>query len=228
MRFSIPLLKFLFRIQKTFKLQPILAKQFYKPEGLLGRVAIDFMAVANKPVYNWAVNFLELKNTDHVLEIGFGHGVYVKKIAEKVADGFVAGVDISADMVRQASLLNQKMISAGRVALFQNELNPMPFADDFFDSILAVNVIYFWPNPEKELLEINRVLKPGGRAVMYLTDKESLKQLPFTGDALFTKYDGEEFAAVIKKTGFAKTEVQTRIFSFKDAEITGHCVVATK
>jgi SAM-dependent methyltransferase len=39
----------------------------------------------------------------------------------------------------------------------------LPFADDFFDKVLCVHVLYFWKDLDVSLREIARVLKPGGR-----------------------------------------------------------------
>jgi ubiquinone/menaquinone biosynthesis C-methylase UbiE len=42
----------------------------------------------------------------------------------------------------------------------------IPYPDQRFDKAFAVHVIYFWPQPQQELREIRRVLRPGGLLVL--------------------------------------------------------------
>ncbi|MCA9735750.1 MAG: class I SAM-dependent methyltransferase [Deferribacteres bacterium] len=228
MHLSIRFIKLLFRFQKFIPVRNLLAKQFYKPEGLWGRIAVDFMAVANRPVYKWTIDLLEIKQTDFVLEIGFGHGIYIEKVAQLADLGFVAGVDFSQAMVKRAMHYNRHLIRHKKVEILQNGMQDIPYADAFFDCAFAVNVIYFWHTPENELREMCRVLKPGGRAAFYFSHEDSLRQLPFTDNSLFRNFSCEEFTAIVKNAGFAQAICHTRIFQFKDAALEGHCVVAVK
>ncbi|KAA3662342.1 MAG: class I SAM-dependent methyltransferase [Calditrichaeota bacterium] len=228
MHLSIRLMKILFRYQKFSPVQNLLAQQFFKPSGFWGRIAVDFMAVANRPVYDWTMEFLEIQPQDNVLEIGFGHGIYIEKAAKKADQGFVAGIDFSEAMVKRARRFNKHLIRRKKVALLHNDMQPIPYPDTFFDCAFAVNVIYFWNKPENELREIYRVLKPGGILALYFTNKDSLQHLPFTTSNLFRKYAGDAFAAIVKKAGFTKVSCHTRLLHFKEADVKGHCVVAMK
>src|SRR3546814_3055194 len=69
----------------------------------------------------------------------------------------------SSDLLEQASKRNRRAISDGRVSLSQGVFTTLPFADDSFDRILAVNVIYFWYDMPRVLSEIHRVLRAKGR-----------------------------------------------------------------
>jgi len=68
-------------------------------------------------------------------------------------------------------LLNQvrkptKLIQAGRVQIEQASASRLPFADEKFDLVTAVETLYYWPNPATDLQEVLRVLKPGGTLVI--------------------------------------------------------------
>ena len=55
-----------------------------------------------------AVRLLALRASDRVLEIGFGHGRTVKRIASAVTQGHVAGLDVSQTMTRLAIRRNRR------------------------------------------------------------------------------------------------------------------------
>lgn len=57
---------------------------------------------------------LSIEPNDHVLEIGFGTGLLIKRIAEKIDNGLVEGVDFSKSMVAVAQKKNRKHINNGK------------------------------------------------------------------------------------------------------------------
>ena len=73
------------------------------------------MAMKNGDRSMWVFSLLDLKSTDKVLEIGFGPGADIAR-ASRIAQ-FVAGVDHSDLMVRQATKRNAVAIQEGRVEL---------------------------------------------------------------------------------------------------------------
>src|SRR5579862_9375862 len=88
-------------------------KQFAKPEGPLGWVAGHMMAMENGGRSEWVFSLLDLKPQERVLEIGFGPGTDLQRASRMAA--FVAGVDHSDVMVKQASRRNAAAIREGRV-----------------------------------------------------------------------------------------------------------------
>ncbi len=228
MRASILVLKLLLTVQKFSPVQKMLARQFRKPDGILGRMAIEFMAVANQQVYRWVLQFSCIGERDAFLEIGFGHGNFLRKLAEEMPLLHISGIDFSADMVRRGQRLYRHLIEKGRLQLELGASDRMPFSDASFNRVLAVNVVYFWASPENDLREIRRVLRPGSRAVFYLTDKASLQRLVFPQQSVFRQYEAEQFKTIVEKAGFAKVEVFTKDFQFKSMTVSGICIVAHK
>jgi ubiquinone/menaquinone biosynthesis C-methylase UbiE len=171
-----------------------------------------------------AINCCDIQPNDTVLEIGFGHGYGIIEALGKNA-GKVYGLDFSKDMVKRAGKLLKEQIAAGKVELFHGAVAHAPFPNEKFDKIYAVNVIYFWEKPEQELAEILRLLKPGGRAVFYFTDRESINRHRFTQSSVFHKYTGEEFCSIVKNCGFSKVECETRENEQSPGNF-GHCVIA--
>jgi iron complex transport system substrate-binding protein len=83
-----------------------------------------------------------------------------------VPDGRVAGVDSSEAMLAMASRRNRAALAAGRVDLRLGRAEEIPFADASFDAAYAANSVQFWPGPERSMLEVRRVLRPGGTLLL--------------------------------------------------------------
>jgi ubiquinone/menaquinone biosynthesis C-methylase UbiE len=136
--------------------------QFAHPRGLPGRLAGWLMARKNAAMNAACVEWLELAPADRVLEVGFGHGRTIEWLAQRATQGLVAGVDPSDTMLRQAGVRNRRTIAAGRVRLERGEAAKLPFADASFDKALAANCVQFWRDVPAALVELRRVLAPGG------------------------------------------------------------------
>jgi SAM-dependent methyltransferase len=136
--------------------------QFANPRGLGGWLAGWLMARKNAAMNDAAVLALAPAPGDRVLEIGFGHGRTVARLADRATRGLVAGVDPSEVMLAMASRRNRRAIREGRVELRRGDAAALPFPDAHFDRVLAVNSVQFWPGPDRSLAEVRRVLRPGG------------------------------------------------------------------
>jgi len=139
-------------------------RQFVHPAGALGWLVGHVMAIKNRSRGEWVVSLLELQPTDRVLEIGFGPGVDVRRARLFVTSGLVAGVDPSHEMLRQARVRNGG--AGARVDLRRGTADALPFAEGVFDKVFASNSVQFWPDLDAGLVELRRVLRPGGRAVI--------------------------------------------------------------
>jgi len=49
------------------------------------------------------------------------------------------------------------------VDIRQGSVSAMPFTDEIFDAVTAVETHYYWPNLVSDLKEVRRVLRPGDR-----------------------------------------------------------------
>ena len=78
--------------------------QFREPRGLLGRLAGRFMSSrpSNQQRSVWTVERLELKPGDRVLELGYGPGLGIAAVLDRLERGEVVGVDHSATMQTMA------------------------------------------------------------------------------------------------------------------------------
>jgi SAM-dependent methyltransferase len=160
--------------------------------GLGGRLAGWMMSVLNQPMNEIAFELLELCPHDAVLEIGFGPGRLIERLARDGDVELVAGVDPSPAMVSQARRRNRRWIGRGRVRLLQGSVSRLPFEDCCFTKACAVNSYQFWSDPVADLREVRRVLRLGGRLVLCLRTKDGgrlLSGLGFTDDQVETVRD---------------------------------------
>jgi SAM-dependent methyltransferase len=111
----------------------------------------------------------------HVLEVGCGTGEFAERVAREIGARVVA-VDLSRRMVE---LTIARGIDA-RVA----DVQALPFGDGEFECVVANWVLYHVPDLERGLLELSRVLRPGGTLVAATLGVGNLRDLwELLGDA---------------------------------------------
>jgi ubiquinone/menaquinone biosynthesis C-methylase UbiE len=139
-------------------------RQFHRPTGVPGRVVGWIMA--NRPSNiersRWTVDLLNLRPTDHVLEIGFGPGVAIQEAARLVGNGRIVGIDHSALMVKQARRRNHTAIETGLVDLKPGGFELLPQLGETFDKVFSVNVLQFLRERSEVLRLLRSVLRPNG------------------------------------------------------------------
>jgi len=102
----------------------------------------------------------------HILDIGCGIGGSARRLADVVGCN-VTGVDLSEHYIATADALSGLVGMQHKVS-FQacNALN-LPFYDEHFDGIWSIQMNMNIHDKLAWLKELYRVLKPGGRLVMY-------------------------------------------------------------
>ncbi len=181
------------------------------PSGFLGRLLARLMAVETAPENDFALQLLELRPEDSVLELGFGHGKNLGRAAQMAGRGLVAGVDLSEDMCRMAARRNRRLVAQGRIEVKAADSRRIPYPDQHFAKAFSVNTIYFWPEPAEHLREIRRVLQRGGRLVLgfHARDHRVLADFP---PSVYRFYSPDEVESLLRSTGYE----QVRITRFPD------------
>jgi SAM-dependent methyltransferase len=106
---------------------------------------------------------LGLKRNSFVLEIGCGSGGYALHLAEKLGCKIV-GLDINESGIGSAKELAQTRALGSRARFEQCDASKnLPFDDETFDAAFSNDVLCHVPGRLAVLVEIFRVLKPGGR-----------------------------------------------------------------
>lgn len=138
-----------------------IASQLSKPEGIAGYFSAMLMNISNRNLYKTVFENIDVCCSDTILEIGFGNGRLIHKMA-KLDCKRVCGIDISPDMIAVAKKKNRKYILKNKVDLRFGNINDIPFPDNSFNSIYTINTMYFWDEISTSLLEVNRILKKDG------------------------------------------------------------------
>lgn len=159
--------------------------QAVKPSGALG-VVMGWLLERGDAVQNRAtVEALEPPPGGAVLEVGFGPGHALEMLAASRPLGLLAGVDHSEVMVETARKRLARMRGDAALDLRCGDAGELPFPNDRFDIVYAVNAFHQWPAPEDALAEMAGVLKPGGDLVLSIRDfrMEGRFEPPGTGAA---------------------------------------------
>jgi ubiquinone/menaquinone biosynthesis C-methylase UbiE len=130
-----------------------------------------------------ALTHLSIQEGETVLEIGFGAGRCLKRIAESVGKtGRVYGIDISSGMLEVTRRRLEKARLMDRVELHCGDAASLPYADCAFDAVFMSFTLELFDIPEIPTLleEAKRVLKPGGRIGIASMSKEN-------GESLFLR-----------------------------------------
>jgi ubiquinone/menaquinone biosynthesis C-methylase UbiE len=166
------------------------------------------MALVNDEPNRLAIDALDLGPGEEVLELGFGPGWSLRTIAARTRGARVYGVDQSARMLEQATRMNEVSVSSGRMVLVQGPFSPLPWIDEMFDKVLLANVVYFFDSDGRDISEVHRVLRSGGRVVIYATSRDTMQKWPFAGPDTHRTFDAHDLADLLKNAGFRASDIK--------------------
>ena len=188
-----------------------------RPEGDAGRAMLARMNESHARLVDWGLAHLTLRANDTVLDIGCGGGNTLARMAERVTEGHLTGIDYAETSVEASRAFNAPLIEAGRMEIRHGSVEALPFADAHFDAVVTVESFYFWPSPEESLKEVARVVKKGGTFLL-LAEIYGRDDLPEDIRAKVVGYDltnptPEEFERLFRAAGFSEVTLH-----FKDGE----------
>src|SRR2546430_13814522 len=100
-----------------------------------------------------------------ILDAGCGSGLIAARLIE---DGYaVWGIDFAEPMIRQA----RQRCGPDQFAV--GDIEHIPFPDNTFDLVVSLGVLEYLESDEQALREIRRVLRPGGQAVIAISNGRS-------------------------------------------------------
>ncbi len=206
-----------------------LARQLRQPQGPSGLEVARRMNKANEFLYDFTLDEMLVSNNQSILEIGFGNGQFFYKQFNRAEELRITGLDASDDMIREASTINQDYLQQGKLVLIKGQSDKMPFNSGSFDIIFCINVAYFWDDPQDHLIEIHRILKPGGRLYTTIRTPESLAAMPFSQYG-FKTYTVEEWKLLchLNNLSFIRSSQVHEPETTTDGSIRSVCLVAEK
>jgi ubiquinone/menaquinone biosynthesis C-methylase UbiE len=109
---------------------------------------------------------------ERVLDVGCGSGFYVAELLEEVGtDGAVTGVDPSTPMLAVA---RERCAGAANATFREGSATELPVEDASVDAAVSVQVLEYVEDVDAALRELHRVLRPGGRLVVWDVDWTTL------------------------------------------------------
>jgi arsenite methyltransferase len=111
---------------------------------------------------------LDAQHGERLLDVGCGPGFYVTELLERVGPaGWITGIDTAPAMLAVAVKRSE---GHPNVTFRQAGATEVPAEDGEFDAVLSVQVLEYVPDVARALAEIHRVLRPGGRVVIWDVD----------------------------------------------------------
>ena len=136
--------------------------------------------IFEKKSINMALKHLNIKEGEVVLEIGFGTGNVLIKIAECIGkNGFAHGIDISPKMLERTNRKINKLGLSSRIKLTSGDALKLSYPDNKFNAVFLSFTLELFDTPEipEILKEIRRVLKPDGRLGVVSFSKDNGRSL---------------------------------------------------
>lgn len=152
------------------------------------------------------------------LDIGSGPGWLGMELA-KITHMKIVFLDLSQDALDTSRRNFEELNVDNEVEYIKADVHELPLEDDCADFIMSRGSIWFWAQPQKGLKEIERVLKPGGVAIVggglgrYLPEsmrarlQGSIKQR--LKERMETRPNPAEFKAMVETAGLNNYKVLT-------------------
>jgi ubiquinone/menaquinone biosynthesis C-methylase UbiE len=160
-----------------------------------------------------AIQLLTLKPNSKVLDVGCGSGFAVLQLGSILSEGTACGIDISPGMVEKAKRNIPESLHE-KVEFFEASSDNIPYPTDEFDHVLCTNSFHHYPNPNKALYEMRRVLKPGGKLLILenAPDRSCYTKAWDIILRVFEKghiryYSTKELEALLYQSGFIKIQL---------------------
>ncbi len=99
-----------------------------------------------------------------ILDVGCGTGLFATRIRQALPSAEVCGVDLVSEMLARGK--PRWTFHAGTVFPVQGDGERLPFASASFDFVTCANSFHHYPHQDRAILEMQRVLRPGGRLLV--------------------------------------------------------------
>ena len=158
-----------------------------------------------------AIRLMNLRPGERVLDLGCGSGWATRLLARLVGEGpegfgQVVGLDVSDEMVRQAREASRDFEN---ILYVWGSAQQIPWEENFFDKVLSVESFYYYPDQDRALAELFRVMAPHGRLFilinLYKDNPYSLQWVPKLKVPVHVR-SAAEYVELLKAHAFEQVE----------------------
>lgn len=185
-----------------------------------------------------AINLLKKENPKHILDVATGTADMAIMTCKMLDPERIDGIDISVGMLDLGRKKIEKEQLTHKIALHTGDSETIKFADNTFDAVMVAFGVRNFENLEKGLMEMKRVLKPGGRLIVLEFSKPRRKAVKslynlymglvapqvarwfkqnkeayqYLNESSIAFPDRHLFTDILKKVGYAETAYQPLSF----------------
>jgi len=133
----------------------------YWPDPSTADGSVSDFAAAAQRLSECVYEAAEIQDGDRVLDAGCGFGGTTSCLNQRYHDLHITGLNIDRRQLDRAESLVTPT-NDNKIDWVCGNACALPFPDNSFDRVLAVECIFHFPSREQFLREVKRVLKPGG------------------------------------------------------------------
>jgi ubiquinone/menaquinone biosynthesis C-methylase UbiE len=124
----------------------------------------------HRSIAEQTLQLMDLKPGERVLDLGCGSGWATRLLARLVGEGpqgfgQVIGVDISDEMVRRARAASRDFEN---IMYVWGSAQQIPWEENYFEKVLSIESFYYYPDQDRVLAELFRVMAPRGRMFLLI------------------------------------------------------------
>jgi len=125
--------------------------------------------------FGWALDHVEWRGGERVIDVGCGRGQYLDRLAREGRVRVLVGMDLSTGML--AGVRGHWPEERDTPALVNADAERLPVRDGAADVALAMHMLYHVPDIPRAIAELRRVVRPGGTVLVAANAPGGLAEL---------------------------------------------------